>query len=289
MGIGVILLILVMAPALQAEIVNQLLPVADTALRDSEPDKNFGSAQNLPVGVSGNGNPTNRVLYRFDLTWIPADAVFNSVKLLVPVTQAGPSSPQTGFDLRRVLVGWTEGNKPGLAATFGEATWNDRSKQEFAWGSGGGHVGTDYASSVSGSATLAGAGSITEYSSAGITADVYLWKTNAGTNFGWVLMAQGEPPGTGKQVGAREHPTTRPILELRYSSYSIYDIQRIGGALRFSFDVSSNQTYSVEFRDSANAGPWTTLTNIPAFATDRTIHITNQLTSTPRFYRLRKP
>jgi hypothetical protein len=176
-----------------------------------------------------------------------------------------------------------------LVATPGEATWTARSNQEFAWTIGGGLVGTDFAAAPSASAVLSSAGTVSMFASPQLSADVHLWRTNGGPNFGWVLMSQGEPGGSGKQVGSRENPLATPVLELRYSSYSIYDFYRVGNNLRFSFDVSSNQTYAVEYRDSVNIGPWTTFTNIPAFSADSTIHITNQLTVNPRFYRLRKP
>jgi len=281
--------ILVAVTSVHGEIVNHLPPVADTTLRENQPNDNFGVAMSLPVGVSANGTPRNRGLFRFDLSRVPADAVFNSIKLRFTVTQAGPTSPPTVFELRRVLVDWQEGGKPGLAATFGEATWVARSNQEFAWAIGGGLVGTDFAPSASGSAVFGNAGHVAEFSSAGIAADVDLWRTNGAPNFGWMLLAQGEPAGSGKQVGSRENTTARPVLELRYWSFSIYDFARIGNALRFSFDVSSNQTYSVEYRDSVNSGPWTTLTNVPALPADSTIHVTNQIAASRRFYRLRKP
>jgi hypothetical protein len=272
-----------------AEIVNYLPPVADTTLRENQPNDNFGASPSLPVGVSGNGTPRNRGLFRFDLSRLPADAVLSSVKLRITVTQAGPTSPATVFEVHRVLTGWNEGSKPGLTATFGEATWTARSNQEFAWTIGGGLFGTDFAPSASASAVLNSAGAVGEFNSPQLTADVYQWKTNTGANFGWALLAQGEPAGSGKQVGSRESGINTPVLELRYQSYSIYDVFRVGNALRFSFDVSSNQTYAVEYRDSVSGGGWATLTNIPPLAADSTVHVTNQLTLTPQFYRLRKP
>jgi len=283
------ILILLGASLAKGEIVNYLHPVADTTLRENQPNDNFGASASLPVGVSGNGTPRNRGLFLFDLSRVPSDAAFNSIKVRFTVTQAGPTSPATAFELRRVLASWNEGEKPGLAATFGEATWAARSNQEFPWTIGGGLPGTDYAATFSGSSIFGGAGSVAEFSSTGIAADVDRWRTNGAPNFGWILLAAGEPTGSGKQVGSRESIAAKPVLELRYMSYSIYDFARVGSALRFSFDASSNQTYGVEYRDSVEAGPWTTLTNIPALPADSTIHITNQLTAFPRFYRLRKP
>jgi len=272
-----------------AELVLFLPPAADTTLRENQPDDNFGAATSLATGVSGNGTPRNRALFYFDLSRLPADAVINSVKLRFTVTQAGPTSPPTAFEVRRVLKRWNEGNKPGLAATFGEATWTARAHQLVAWSTGGGLVGTDFADSASASAVLNSAGLISEFNSAQLMADVNLWKTNAGANFGWMLMSQGEPASSGKQVASLENPANAPVLELRFSSFSIYNPLRLPNAIRFSFDASSNQTHAVEYRDSVITGPWTTLTNIPAFPADTTVHFTDQITVASRYYRLRKP
>jgi hypothetical protein len=266
-----------------------LSPVADTALRELEPGNNFGTAQNLPVGVGGSGFPRNRGLFAFDLSSIPADAVFSSVTFHLPVVQVGPNSPATVFELRRVLQPWTEGTKPGLPATVGEATWNWRSHLQLPWGAVGGQLGVDFATEVSATSLLAGTGTVSGFSSTGLIADAQYWMSNRVNNFGWVLMAQGEPAGSGKQVGSREHSTEQPVLELRYRTFSMYDLMLIGQALRFSFDVDSNRTYAVEYRDSVNSGEWTILTNVPALPADSTLHITNQPDFSPRYFRLRTP
>lgn len=267
----------------------RLRPVADTALRESQPNDNFGAVSSLVVGVSANGSPRNRVLVRFDLSPLPADAVLTSAKLRFTVTQAGPTSPPTPFELRRVLADWGEGNKPGLAATIGEATWMARFNQQFLWASGGGLQGVDFSSNASAVASLGAAGDIAEFGSAGIIADLNRWRTNAAANFGWVMLAQNEPPGSGKQVGSRENSGSAPALELTYRSFSIYDCRRIAAGLRFSFDVNSNQTYAVEYRDTLSSGVWTTLTNIPSLGVNSTIHLTNQIGTATRFFRLRQP
>ena len=51
----------------------------------------------------------------------------------------------------------------------------------------------------------------------------------------------------------------------------------------------ASQGFLIALTLAISAGLWTTLTNIPALAADSTIHITNQLVLSPRFYRLRKP
>lgn len=276
-------------PNLRAEIVVQLLPVADTTLRDSVPGNNYGAAANLPVGVSANGSPRNRALFRFDLSSIPAGAVINSARLRFTVVQSGAETPPANFELHRVLSSWGEGRKSGLAATAGEATWAARFHAQTNWAVGGGLAGTDFVAAPTATALLGTNGTVSEFSSPGMLADIRYWLTNAASNAGWLLMAQGETSGTGRQVGSREHSNSPPVLEVRYSAYVIYDFARTGSNIRFSFDVVSNRTYAVEYRDDAAVGVWNTLTNIPPLPASATIHITNAIVGQRRFYRLSTP
>lgn len=274
----------------RAEIVAFLSPAADTALRDDAPDNNFGAATSLVVGVSNNGSPRNHGLFRFDLASLPSGAIINSAKLRFVVTQSGPSNPPASFELHRLLKSWGEGSKTGLPATVGEATWNSRFHLQFTWSAGGGLAGTDFTSDASATTTFAGTGSTNEFSSANLAGDVQFWLTNSANNFGWLLMAQGDAAATGRQIGSRENATTnRPVLEVHYSAFVLYNLAKIGSQIRFSFDAESNRTYAVEFRDTIDSGNWNMLTNVPALAAATTIHVTNAISARQRFYRLRTP
>jgi len=51
--------------------------------------------------------------------------------------------------------------------------------------------------------------------------------------------------------------------------------------------ASSNRTYSLQFRERIDQGPWTTLTNIPIRSSNRLETVTDPYpASTPRWYRL---
>ncbi|TAL01895.1 MAG: DNRLRE domain-containing protein [Verrucomicrobia bacterium] len=243
----------------------------------------------MPVGVGNNGSPHNHGLFRFDLSSIPSGATINSAKLRFIVTQAGPLNPPASFEIHRVLKNWGEGSKAGLPATTGEATWNSRLHQQSLWSAGGGLSGTDFATTASATATFNGTGSTNEFSSAGLIADVQNWLTNSAGNFGWLLLAQSELAASGRQVGSRESGTNQPVLEIHYSAFVMFNAAKIGSQFRFSFEAETNRTYAVEFRDSLNSSNWTTLTNIPSQQTATTIHVTNAISVTQRFYRLRTP
>lgn len=264
-----------------------LTPVADTALRDSTPANNFGASTSLPVGVSNNGSPRNRALVRFSLAAIPPGATITAARLRLVVAQSGTGAPSANFELHRVLKDWGEGSKTGLPAVVGEATWNSRFHLQSLWSAGGGQAGNDFATPASAVAAMAGTGSTNEFSSPTMAADVQTWLANPAANFGWLLMAQGESIGTGRQVGSREDATNAPVLELQYTAFAIYNFAQVGNAVRFSFNAEPNRGYTVEFRDALDSGNWATLTNIPASPAGGAMHITNTITSPQRFYRLR--
>src|SRR5262249_20874131 len=107
-----------------------LRPVADTTLFATFPDNNLGASTQLVGGGNGHGF-ARRALIRFDpASQIPTNAVVQSVTLTLKVVQV-PSGGgiASAFDLRRVLVNWSEGKGTGNSGTLaktGEVTWNDR-------------------------------------------------------------------------------------------------------------------------------------------------------------------
>lgn len=61
----------------------------------------------------------------------------------------------------------------------------------------------------------------------------------------------------------------------------------VDGHARGTFMASSNRTYSLQFRERIDRGPWTTLTNIPIRSSNRLESVTDPYpASTPRWYRL---
>ncbi len=277
-----------------------LSAVADTALRSSVPDNNFGAVTPLPIGVGVFGSPVNRCLFKFDVTALPTNAVITSVTLRLFLS-SDPTLPAS-FDVNRLLQDWGEGrgtNAPashnGSPALPGEATWNSRFYPSTPWGAGGGAAGTDFVATPSATSSMSGV--TNDFTSAGLAADVQLWLQNPGANFGWIVLATGEPASTGKLVGSREDPILAPILIVDYSLPGtvapappvIFGAALSGNQIRFSFNVESNRTYAVEFRDSLIDGNWSVLTNIAAQPADTTIDITNPISSPARFFRARTP
>ena len=65
--------------------------------------------------------------------------------------------------------------------------------------------------------------------------------------------------------------------------------QRVGNQIRFSFLAQVGRTYTVESCNSLAASYWTTLTNVPAQAADTTILISDTITATNCYYRVRTP
>jgi hypothetical protein len=277
-----------------------LVPIADTALRSSVPDNNFGAVTPLPIGVAVFGSPINRCLFKFNLADIPTNAVINSVTLRLIV--ATDPTPPANFSVNRLLQDWGEGaglNVPfihnGAPAVAGEATWNSRFHLSAPWGAGGGQAGTDFVATFSATNLLATG--TNDFTSPDLASDVQLWLQHPNTNFGWIVFALGEPSDTGKLVASREDPNNAPTLSVDYSlsSFSaaapptIFGMSLVGNQIRFSFNAESNRTYAVEFRNSLLDGDWSVLTNIAAQPVEATINITNTISSPQRFYRTRTP
>ena len=257
-----------------------LTPVADTGLRSNSPDSNSGTATSLPIGVSKNGSPVNRALLEFDLSGLPANAVINSATLNVSVTK--DPSGSVNYDLNRMLTAWDES----------QATWNNR-LDGVAWSGGGGSAGTDF--SASASATTSLSSGPCAFSSAALASDVQFWVSHPEMNYGWVLLADGEPSGSGEQIGAREDPDTTPTLTVDYSVPVTPDAPLLtgpmltGNAFHFSFNAQAGVAYVVEYRHALNTGSWNLLTNILAPGADTVISITNLISGPASFYRVHTP
>jgi hypothetical protein len=292
------LLLLGTGAVLGAETIT-LNPSADTALRDGVPNNNFGAAIDLPVGVGTPGGPRNRVLLRFSLDAIPANATITSanLQLSVALTGTGPAN----FGVHRVLRDWGEGAKTliisGAPATEGEATWNARFHPDVLWGAAGGQAGTDFIDEPSASSSIGGTGTVAIFTSARLMTDIQSWLDQPEANFGWLLMALNEPAGTGKRIASRENAneSARPLLTIEYTvdetpeQLRIFDTALIGDQIRFSFQADSNRPYAVESRSEVATGGWEVLQNFPAQETGTTMHFTNSISSAESYFRVSTP
>jgi hypothetical protein len=277
-----------------------LVPVADTDLWQGAPDNNLGHQSYMPIGTSNFGN-RGRGLVKFDLSRIPASATVNSATMTLKIVFDHDGS--LAIAVHRMLRDWTEGTgiggpgggDIGSAAQTGEPTWNNRAHPDMGWGAAGGSAGVDFASAASVSVTPAGAA--VTFSSATLTAEVQAFVTDASTNFGWLVKHVNEGTGFngGRRIATREDSLNTPTLVVDYTVPSppnpptIFETTRQGNQILFSFIAEANHGYTVESRDSLTAGDWMPLTSISAQGTNRVVIITNTISSTERYFRVRTP
>ncbi|MEK7781878.1 MAG: DNRLRE domain-containing protein [Verrucomicrobiota bacterium] len=262
-----------------------LTPVADTALRDgASADVSFGIAPALPVGVGGSGSPINHALLKFPIEFIPTNATVTAVALRLNSIAANPFTPGTAnFSTYRMLKPWNET----------ETTWNTRLAPAIGWGVPGAQANVDYVSAASASAPITPGPSVNFFNSAEMLNDVALWRTDPGTNFGWILIADNELAGSGKQIASREDTVQPPLLIVTYTLPAppatapiIINPALVNGSFQFSFNATSNHAHVVEASSSLSPTNWITLTNIAAFPADTLLHITNAATGNEHYFRV---
>jgi hypothetical protein len=272
-----------------------LHPNADTTLFSFNPTNNFGASTNLIGGETGNLS-VGRALLRFDVAGqLPANAIVLSVTLTLTVVLVPPAPVASTFDLRRVLVDWTEGAGIGLVGSPpnpGEVTWDDRVYPSIPWSTPGGAISNEFSDIVSASTLIGtGLGDFTFSPASNLVADVQQWLESPGTNFGWVLMSESEStPFTLRRFASREETNAAPSLFIQYIVPVLPQFQLItlnGNQIELSFDVQAGISYSVEYKDALDSGNWSTLTNLGPQTVSANIIITDALNSdSQRFYRL---
>jgi len=62
-----------------------------------------------------------------------------------------------------------------------------------------------------------------------------------------------------------------------------------GGQIALNFAVAANQSFALEFTANFATGPWKTVSNFPAVATNRAIQVIRPTSGAGGFYRLRSP
>jgi hypothetical protein len=67
------------------------------------------------------------------------------------------------------------------------------------------------------------------------------------------------------------------------------DSLTLGPSSTLSFGAISNKTYTVQYSDAPNPGPWLKLADVAARATNHTELIVDPNYSTNRFYRIATP
>lgn len=266
-----------------------LSSVADSEIhRVTNPDTNYGTGPSVVSGQLNNGE-TRRALFRFDLSGIPPQATVTSATLRLQVTRipSGGGSNST-FDLRRILKDWTEA----------AVTWNSRLSPTTPWENGGLRGSSDASTAASSSVLVSGAGPYTFSSSQNLVADVQLWVTNSSANFGWLLSSQNEvSPQTARHFAAKEDSINGPLLTINYTlppppastNLVLTGAVQVGNEFHFSFTAESNLTYTVESLTSLTATNWASVTTFPPASVTLNRTVTNGITSSNQFYRVRSP
>jgi hypothetical protein len=268
-----------------------LIPSADTTLFEKFPGNNLGGEDDVVSGTVASGERT-RALLRFDIAGaIPAGATIDSVALTVTVTKVPPGSVSSTYDLRRVLVNWGEGTKGGNVgspASAGEASWNARLTSTAMWTTAGGGIGSDFASTVSGSQSIGPSGAFTFSSTAGLVADVQAWLDNPSSNFGWVLMSQSEGAArSAHRLGSSENTLRPPRLVVNFTLPPRIDRAEVAeNRFRIHFQAEAGSSYVVERRPLVHTGAWTVITNLPVQNASGPVVVSDELGTGAAFYRV---
>lgn len=281
----------------QGDLITNLPPVADTTLFEDAPDNNLGATATLIAGTTATGF-RNRALVKFDLAGIPANATITSAALTLNVVKAG-SGPGSTFDLHFMLQDWGEGSgtgNQGTPANTGEATWNNRFHPSTPWNSPGATADADYVATISATNFMDGAGSYTFVSTPGLVSDVQAWLNHPGNNFGWILISEDEMDlATARRIGSREDPNNTPVLTVQYTvpappvPPTIASAARVGDQFQFSFNAESNRSYTVQYIGALTGTNWGVLTNISPMLAPANVLVSDPLTTSNRFYRVRTP
>ncbi len=285
-----------------------LTSCADTTLLEVVPDNNDGGMPFFNCGTTQNGT-RNRGLVKFDIAGnLPLNCKITWAYLVLNVTHhssAGLDIPY--FELHRLLRDWGEGTNTfdpngsvgqGAPATLGEATWNDRfALTSNHWASPGGAAGIDYVTNITASQIIFTENQSPYYFSNNISdapllvADVQTWLDRPATNFGWMILCNDESVDfTARRIASREgDPFLAPQLYIEYlPPPKIDNVVQTNQQLNLYFTARAGTNYSVEFRiDLAPSNTWFTLTNFSPFPAPTNLIISDIITGTRRFYRLR--
>ncbi len=201
-----------------AEVVS-VTPIRDNTLfEDAEGDTSNGAGPVFFAGNNGQGLARRAVLM-FDVTsGLPSGAAIDSVVLTLTVSNA-PNTVPRQFTLHRLLRDWGEGSSyatggGGAPAAAGDATWVHAFYPAQPWSAAGG----DFDAAVSATLLLPGTGRYA-WRGAGMTADVQAWRSDPGTNHGWLVQGEENSLNTARRFESREaaEPADRPALNIYYT------------------------------------------------------------------------
>lgn len=262
-------------------------PVADATISEKNLSSPMGSEQTLEVGTTGPaaGYKDSRALLRFNLAGsIPTNATVTSAALTVTLVQTAPAVTNLWLDLRKVLRPWSES----------AVTWTNRLTPPAAWSAPGGAPGVDFGSDVTQSNRITTTlGAYTFASNARLVADVQDWVSNPSNNWGWIMISELEGVGQTEIKFSSREGAAAPSLAVQYTipaaPPTLAVLPPVSGQFRFRFDVESNRNYAVEYSGILPASQWAVLTNITALPASTNVIISDPLSATNRYYRVRTP
>jgi hypothetical protein len=229
-----------------------LSPAGDTSIVSL--GTNPRGVETILVGTRNDG-VDDRGLLRFNLAPLPANATVVSADLRLTVTRVPRYAANSDFSLYRMLKAWSS-----------DANWVEAAAG-MPWSALGGLAGIDYASASSATTFVSADGVYDFGPSPALAADVQGWLLDPAANQGWLLKCESNDLGSARHFGSSESAQP-PQLLVQYAtpapSPRLTHVGASGGSLVFQFESAAGWLYRVECRDDAAAGPWTTVTNVPA-------------------------
>jgi len=190
----------------------------NTLYEDQEGALSNGKGEFLFVGRNDKEQSRNALVAFKDLSAIPADAVIQSVKLHLHVSEASGSLAEVY--LLSVLEDWGEGASDapgqehmGAPAAPGDATWIHSFYDSETWLYPGG-VFAWWPSDLS---YIMTARTYTFGPQPEMITNVQTWLLYPEENFGWILVADQEFDSL-VRIHSRENAVSPPVLEVTYSS-----------------------------------------------------------------------
>jgi hypothetical protein len=253
-----------------------LQPSKDNSIFANNLSGSNGGGAGIFSGSSGQNqnNSPRRGLIAFDIaSALPSDATISGVALRMYLGQANQSGGTQAIDLHRLSADWGEGTAGdfttsisgtgmGSDAAPGDATWTQRFYQQSDW-TGPGAAG-DYVQAVSAVATVSAAINtpFTWLSTPTLVSDVQGWLNQPSSNFGWILINEGE--GVSQSV------------KVFYSSEAVQNNNVAGDPLPPDWLPTLTVTYTTEvqptgdysgngFIDAADYVDWRKTLGQPAF------------------------
>lgn len=211
----VLIALVVLAGVASADEVT-LQPVADAALYEQAAGTLANGAGEYLFAGNTVSSDVRRSVLRFDLAAVPPGSTIDAVELTLNMSRS--IAPTEDVSLHRVTTDWNEGpsiapGEEGAGATSmaGDVTWIHTNFDTALWTAPGG----DFDAAPSATLAVAGLGSYTWGSTAGLVADVQSWVDAPATNYGWMLVGNEASSTTAKRFDSRENAGVGVQPELR--------------------------------------------------------------------------